>query len=87
MVTREKAIEIARQHLADIPLPSSQYRWILAEPRQTSEGWIFDFRFECLEDPLPEDWDAMSGAPGFTVYNDGSVEDLTWHEYQSSQPS
>ncbi len=84
MISRDKATEVAKQHLSDNPLPSSRYRWILAEPVQTDEGWIFEYSFECVEDIPPEEWECFGGAPGFIVYGDGLVRDLTFSEMPAS---
>ena len=76
----EQACEEARQHLAENPIPHHDYRWILAEPKKTTSGWLFDYSFECLLDIPPKSWEAVGGAPGFLVTENG-VRDVSWEEY------
>ena len=80
MISREDAIEIADHHLRDNPLPSSRHVWILKDPVETGEGWVFEYAFESTEDMPPHQWEGFGGAPGFLVDNDGLIRDLNGSE-------
>lgn len=81
MITAEQATTIAQRHLVANPLHDPEYAWIVPEPKETSEGWYFDYRVECLLDIPEEDWTTFLGAPGFLVSkSSGEVRDVGWDE-------
>jgi len=80
MVGKTEATEIARQYLVANPLPSTKYKWTVPDPVRTSNGWVFEYAYECLDDTPPDKWECFGGAPGFLVKEDGSVRDLEWRE-------
>lgn len=81
MITAEHATTIARHHLDANPLDDPEYARVLPEPRETPEGWYFDYTVKCLLDIPEEDWTPFLGAPGFLVSKaSGEIRDVGWDE-------
>lgn len=84
IMTRRDAIQHASEHLSQIPPPGPNYRWIHGEPRELTDFWYFDYKFEHVGALSPEDWDQFGGSPGFVVSKlDGQAVPLSWEEYRA----
>jgi len=81
MITYEQAMSIAQRHLDIVPLPSSDYQWRLSEPKESEDGWTFDYVCACLKDIPPDQREGFGGAPAFFVSKaTGEVRVLGWDE-------
>ena len=80
MLSSACACDEAGKYLARSPFPHKGYRWVVPEPKRSSNGWIFDNQFESETDVPVEKWLAFCGAPAFVVANDRSARDLGWDE-------
>lgn len=78
----EAAMAAARQHVAGLP-PIEGFVWRLAQGRQVSAGWYFDYEAERLPSNPPGPGSGFGFAPGFLVAKDGSTRVVAWHELRS----
>jgi len=82
-MTDEEANAIAKQHLAENPLPHADYRWRPTDGREFGHGWYFDYAFEPVR-PIPEhELEHFGGAPGLIVLRDGTVRNVSWSEFSA----
>ena len=82
MIDRDKALALAKKHLAENPLPHEDYEWIMSEPLDVDRGWCFEYSFRCRRDLPEEEWEQFGGSPGFLIAKEsGVVMILNWEEY------
>jgi hypothetical protein len=76
-VTKERALQIAVNHIAGASLEHPDYRLVFDLSGQVGDAWLFAYRIECLKDIPPEEWERFAGAGGFIVSSSGQVRDLS----------
>ncbi|MEQ9102010.1 MAG: hypothetical protein RIF36_11455 [Imperialibacter sp.] len=79
---REKAIDIAREHILSMNRenPVEGIKWKVSIPKEFSSFWYFDYEFERTTES--DESIMMSGAPGFKIgKEDSTCSDLSWSQY------
>ena len=80
VISETRARELARQYLESNPIPSTDYEWVVKEPRRGENGWVFSYSYRCKKDIPRRDQEQFGGAPAFLVGDDESVRDLSWED-------
>lgn len=82
-MTRQEARLIAESHLERFPLPGDSHRWVLPEGLQSSEGWVFKYKYDLVKASDGNEGGAIGGAPAFVVHPNGVVRNLAWKEFKA----
>lgn len=80
MISREQAVEIARNHLEQNPMDSDRFVWKLTDPSPVEGGWLFEYSYERSCEPGDDHLEMFGGAPAFLITHDLDVRDLSWQE-------
>jgi len=76
-ITKERAVQIATDHVARMPLlDSPDYRLGFELSGRMGDEWLFAYRIECLKDIPAEQQELFAGAGGFVVSANSQVRDL-----------
>lgn len=76
-ISKERALQLAKDHAARVPLRHPDYRLGFALSGRIGEEWLFEYRIECLKDIPLEEQEQFAGAGGFIVSPQGQVRDLS----------
>lgn len=82
MIDREKASDIADEHVASLKEPANGYRVTRRDPIKVETGWYFDYGVVCELDIPEEDQEKFAGAFGFVVDNrSGFVSEVSHSQW------
>ena len=76
-ITWERALQIARDHAAQVRIDHPDYRLGFALSGQVGDAWLFAYRLECVKDIPAHEQERFAGAGGFIVSAEGEVRDLS----------
>lgn len=84
-IAKERALQIARDHAASVPLDHPDYRLGFDLSGRIGDEWLFAYRIECLKDIPPEQRERFAGAGGFVVSAEGQVRELSVPMYMEAE--
>ena len=84
-IAKERALQIATDHAARVPLDHPDYRLAFELSGCIGDDWLFAYRIECLKDISPEEQEQFAGAGGFVVSAKGEVRDLSVPMFMEAQ--
>jgi len=85
VLTEAAATSRAYEHLATLSVSSAAFTVAVTEPVRGRTGWIFEYRYDCSDGPPPALWEAVGGAPGFLVSDEGELRTLSAEELQEER--